>query len=95
MKKLLILLSFVFAVPAYAGGQRHNDYHLHNWVAPALIGGLIGYALVNRPEPQVIVVQPAQSTQPYRQAEPVYQEVFIYEPQCGCYYKHQKLIGWR
>ncbi len=64
MKKLiasLVLLAspVVFAGPGHHGhGPRHYHHwnHNHGWIAPALIGGVIGYALT-RPAP-VIVQQP-------------------------------------
>lgn len=62
MKKLLLILSLVTS-PAFAHGYYHNHQHVHpvypsrsyDWVAPALIGGVIGYQLAR---PPVIVQQP-------------------------------------
>jgi|LauGreDrversion4_2_1035121.scaffolds.fasta_scaffold1450859_2 hypothetical protein len=51
MKKILIALSFLaVAVSAQAqhhGHHSHHGYHQRsgNWVAPAIVGGVIGYAL--------------------------------------------------
>ena len=51
MKKILIALSFLaVAVSAQAqhhGHHGHHGYHQRsgNWVAPAIVGGVIGYAL--------------------------------------------------
>jgi hypothetical protein len=69
MKRLLTGLALsVLAVSAnaqhhgyYGNGIRHNHHHhgyyrSGNWVAPLVIGGVVGYALT-RPDP-VIVQQP-------------------------------------
>lgn len=46
MKK--ILLAFAIASMAIsAQAQNHHRHHNHNWVAPAIIGGILGYALAN------------------------------------------------
>ena len=75
MKKLITLLfcslltSTAFAGPhrhnhhfhhRHHGHQLHNWHHNHGWVAPAIIGGVIGYSLA-RPyivEQPVIIQQP-------------------------------------
>lgn len=78
MKKLLLtILCSLATIPAFAGPHHHNHHrhghhhwhHNHGWVAPAIIGGVIGYSIA-RPyviEQPVIVQQPtviAQPTQP-------------------------------
>ena len=63
MKQLLLAISML-AVVGTANAQWHH-HHGHyrsgnNWIAPVIIGGIIGYEL-NRPryyEPPVIVQQP-------------------------------------
>lgn len=48
MKKILVALSFLaLAVSAQAQHNRnYNHQHRHNdWVTPAIVGGVIGYAL--------------------------------------------------
>jgi hypothetical protein len=67
MKKLiasLFLLAspLVFAGPGHHGhghGYRHHHHwnHNHGWIAPAIIGGVVGYALT-RPAPIVVQQQP-------------------------------------
>jgi hypothetical protein len=67
MKKLITLLLLGLASTLYAHeGFRHHGYYgggyySNNWVAPAIIGGVIGYEL-GRPQvytpPPVIVQQP-------------------------------------
>ena len=64
MKKLIFVVMFgMLSVPALAGPHhghhRHhhwNHHHPHHWVAPAIIGGVIGYALT-RPATPIIVEQ--------------------------------------
>jgi hypothetical protein len=58
----------------YHGGYGHYENHYHNsgvnWVAPALIGGIIGYELSQprtvyvQPQPQVYYSTPAYQQQP-------------------------------
>jgi hypothetical protein len=65
MKKLLLALSML-AVVGTANAQWHHRYHgghyrggagYGGWVAPLIIGGVIGYE-INRANQQVIVQQP-------------------------------------
>jgi hypothetical protein len=74
MKKLILtLLCSLITLPAFAGPHhhhRHHGYHTwhhnHNWVAPAIIGGVIGYSIA-RPyivEQPIIVQQPTVISQP-------------------------------
>jgi hypothetical protein len=64
MKKLLLALSLLAIVGSANAQWNHHGYYRggysNNWVAPAIIGGVIGYEL-NRPryyEPPVVVQQP-------------------------------------
>ena len=74
MKQLLLALSMLAVVgTANAQWHHHGGYHRggysNNWVAPAIIGGVIGYEL-SRPryyEPPVVVQQPV-----IIQQQPVY-----------------------
>jgi hypothetical protein len=49
MKKILVALSFLaLAVSAQAQhnhNYNHYQYRYNNWVGPAIVGGVIGYAL--------------------------------------------------
>lgn len=86
--------------PGFCGGHiggyeqvRHYGYGGHgggwNWVAPAIIGGIVGYELGR---PQVIqqppvIVQPA-PVYSYPQPQPMpygYRYIQAYDPSCGCY----------
>ena len=95
MNKLLTALLLATAATSATADPYHH--HRNNWVGPAIIGGMIGYsmrAVQPQPQPQVIVQQV--SVYPaYRQAEPVYQEVFEHDANCNCYYKRVKQVGWR
>ena len=71
MKKFLVLLLFVIPniVLANPGHRHHFHGHRHwvsppsyNWIAPALIGGAVVYA-VTRPDP-VVIHQPSVMLQP-------------------------------
>jgi hypothetical protein len=74
MKQLLLALSMLAVVgTANAQWHHHGGYYRggysNNWVAPAIIGGVIGYEL-SRPryyEPPVVVQQPV-----IIQQQPVY-----------------------
>ena len=71
MKQLLLAISMLAVVgTANAQWHHHGGYYRggygNNWVAPALIGGVIGYELT-RPryyEPPVVVQQPVYSVTP-------------------------------
>jgi len=77
MKKLLLTLSMLAVVGTANAQWHHHGGHYRggyyggggNWIAPALIGGVIGYEL-SRPryyEPPVVVQQPV-----IIQQQPVY-----------------------
>ena len=70
MKKLIALSLLALAVSAQA--QQHHHHRGGNWVAPVIVGGVIGYALTRNynepvynygyiPPPPVVVQQPARS----------------------------------
>ena len=67
MKKLISLILVTMAVSAQA---QHHHRHGGNWIAPVVVGGVIGYALTRNyyepvynygyvPPPPVVVQQPA------------------------------------
>jgi len=72
MKKLLLILSFITLTASAHEGFRHYGYrggcYGCGWVAPVLIGGVIGYEIANRPviveQPPVIYTQPSIVQQP-------------------------------
>ena len=62
MKKLTLLLLLIIAVTSanaccYRGNYRGGYYDHNGWIAPAIVGGVIGYELA-RPN-TVIVEQPS------------------------------------
>jgi hypothetical protein len=69
MKNILLSLIFLaVATNAMADGHHHGGYRGGYWVAPAIIGGIVGYEL-GRPRyvyeaPPVIIQQPVIVQQP-------------------------------
>jgi len=70
MKKLIALSLLTLAVSAQA--QHHGHGHRGNWIAPMVIGGVVGYAVTRNyyepvynygyvPPPTVVVQPPARS----------------------------------
>jgi len=95
MKKLFLALSLLAVVGTatahegfrgYRGGYYHGGCYGCGWVAPALIGGVIGYEL-SRPTTVVVEQQPpvyVQQPQPYVQAPPYgYHWQEMVDPQTG------------
>lgn len=74
MKKLILVLFIGLGAIAsanaccYRGGYHGGYYHPYGWVAPALIGGVIGYELAQPPvvvqQQPIIVQQPPVYAQP-------------------------------
>ena len=74
MKKSLLALSLLVVIGSAVAheGFRHYGYrggcYGCGWVAPAIIGGVIGYEIANRPviveQPPVIYTQPSIVQQP-------------------------------
>ena len=89
MKKLLVILA-LFATSTLAGPWHHSSHPNRTyWIAPAIIGGVIGYEL-SRPHytpasvyvaPQPVYVQPL--------AQPLvpngYHQEQILDANCNCY----------
>lgn len=80
MKKLLLsLLLMVFSAPAFAGPHHHHRHHGHQhwnhhhhhagrWIAPVIVGGLVGYALAQPTivnSAPIVVQQPLPATETY------------------------------
>ena len=95
MKQLLLAISMLAVVgTANAQWHHHGGYYRggyyggNNWVAPALIGGVIGYEL-SRPryyEPPVVVQQPV-----IIQQQPVYS--VTPQPNCTVWTETQHADG--
>ena len=92
MKKLLFALLLCSATFAQAHGPYgYRGGYYGGWVAPALIGGAIGYGLARpyyAPPPPVVYVQPPVYIQQQYQY-PVVPEGYHYQqvidPSCNCY----------
>jgi hypothetical protein len=92
MRKLLAMLSLTVVAsctyaPAFA---QHHHYHGGShvgWVGPAIVGGIVGYAIAPRPAPaQPIIVQPPVVVQ----QPPVYvNPPVVVQPQANVYQPQQ------
>ena len=97
MKRLALILAFI-AAPAVAdpygfrhgGGWDRHEYHGGGggWVAPMILGGVIGYEL-GRPryEPPIIVQQPPPVVYTTTLPPPPlgYHYAQLIDPMCNCY----------
>lgn len=71
----------------YNPGYYNRGYRYNNWVAPAVIGGMIGYGVATSPyyapgyyaPPPIYIEQPV----PYAAPAPMYETVW--SPSCRCY----------
>lgn len=91
MKKVIALvLSSMILIASSSqarahGNWNHSHYHGNqNWIAPVVIGGVLGYALA---QPRTVYVQPAPVY--YPPAQPVapygYHYETIVDANCNCY----------
>lgn len=86
MKKILVtFILAAAAVPAlaqhYHGGYRHHGHPVYygggNWVAPLIIGGVVGAAITNRPvqaetvivQRQPVIVQQQENCTPWKEIQ--------------------------
>lgn len=88
MKKFIAILLLTLTATAHAGGGHHHHggyYRTGNWVAPALIGGIIGYGMA-RPYyyPPVYTAPPVYTVPPpvYYQQPPVYYQQPVQPQSC-------------
>jgi len=89
MKKFILTLILLSAGLAsahccYRGGYYHHGYYGGGWIAPALVGGVVGYELA-QPRP-VIIEQPVIVQQPQPQYAPApvgYHYQQMVNPQTG------------
>lgn len=100
MKKIILVLALALSQAAQAQHPSHRGYHGHHyaypqrhyssgyWIAPAIIGGVVGYALaqprvIYTPPPPVVYVQPPVVTMPV--APYGYRYENILDSNCNCY----------
>ena len=91
MKKLIVgLIMFGLVGSVFAGPHGHH-YHGggNNWIAPALIGGVVGYAIANNRQPVYVNTSPAITgyypPAVYQPAPQTYRQETILDANCGCY----------
>ena len=71
MKRLFLALILLFSLPTWAQhGHHHGYWRQHNgnswnWVAPVIVGGVIGYEMARPPQP--VIVQQAPPPVVYQQ----------------------------
>ena len=98
MKKLvvgLILFGLMGVAVADPYGHRGRGYHgNNNWVAPALVGGLVGYAIARQQQPVIVSPQyygyyPTPPVVGYYHYQPqviqTYRHETIFDAYCNCY----------
>lgn len=83
--KTIILASLILLSSAsQANPRHHHGYHNRSdWLAPIVIGSVVGYVLT-RPQPQTVIVQNPPNIQP----QPVpygYHYETILDANCNCY----------
>lgn len=96
MKHILLATLLALTLPVHAqhhGGHhgQHGGYHGHRgggeWIAPLIIGGVVG-AIITRESQPVIVQQPPiiiQQPQPVYGAPYGYRYEHILDANCNCY----------
>jgi hypothetical protein len=87
MKKLIVVALMSVASLAQAHGYGYGYHHSGGWVAPALIGGVIGYQLA-QPRTVVVQQQPVIVQQPQVVAPSMpygYHYENVLDANCGCY----------
>jgi hypothetical protein len=106
MKKFIYSIALLAAScqPVAAQHHGHHGYHGHaghgSWVAPLVLGGIVGYAITQNQQRQPVQIIPGpviysspMVTNPPMQ--PVYQEVLVWQNECNCYQKQYRQIGWQ
>lgn len=92
MKKIIAVLLLVVAPLSQADGWRHHGGHhdhMGSWIAPAIIGGVVTYALTRPappPPPQVIYVPTGPGPVSYSATPPFgYHWEQLLDANCNCY----------
>lgn len=90
MRKFLIvgLATVLMSTAAIAQHGHHGQHGGSNWVAPLIIGGVVGAVIANnRPtyiQPPVVYQQVPVYTYPSYTYQPMYKMVDVYIPECNC-----------
>lgn len=93
-KKIMLALFvsttlFSSAVSAHGYNTRYYGHnHSNDWIAPLIVGGVVGYIVAQPRQQTVIIQQPTYQPLPsYVPAnpEPIYQYQDIYDATCSCY----------
>ena len=104
MRNILLAVFLIVLSPTAFSQHRHHHHHYHhrhnhlgNWVAPIIIGGVVGYAIANnaRSEPAPSVVYIEQSNVPYvcpYGYQPIFQQTWVID-QWGRSHPHNQFKG--
>ena len=91
MKKIIAILLLTMSASTFAHGYYRGFGYRNDWVAPAVIGGVIGYSIARPYYAQPVYVQPVY-VQPQPQAVYVqqpnpsnYHQENILDANCNCY----------
>lgn len=87
MRKLIVaVLMFGTMNAAIAGPHGHHHHGGGNsWVAPVILGGVVGYAMASANRPPVYVNTSPAITGYYPPAPQTYRQETILDANCGCY----------
>ena len=94
MKKVLIALFGLLLTTACSANPPHHGGHYYgrynhgsdNWLAPLIVGGIIGYTIAERPQPSVIIERPVYPAMPVYTVPPYgYHYEQILDASCNCY----------
>lgn len=110
MKKTILIALLALASSAASAQHYHGHGGENRWVAPLIIGGVIGYAIrqnqpVQQQQQQPVIVyqerQPVYTPQHVPQTyqlpppRPVYKEVSEFDVNCQCYVQVVRQVGWQ
>jgi hypothetical protein len=86
-----IILAVLIGLCGVANAQHHRHYghhhggHWGNWVAPAIIGGVVTYAITRPVQPAPVIIQQPPIVQSYPTAPYGYHYENILDANCNCY----------
>jgi hypothetical protein len=89
MKRIILTVLIGLAGVAHAHPPGHYGYHhgghWGNWVAPAIIGGVVTYAITRPVQPAPVIIQQPPIVQSYPTAPYGYHYENILDANCNCY----------